>query len=155
MPLEIERKFLVEPCFLDQCTPSVSYPIKQCYLTTDPDKTIRLRIKGAEGFLTIKSRSTGITRLEFEYQIPANDTEQMMRLYGTCFIEKTRHEVEYAGNTWEVDVFEGDNKGLIVAEIELDDETDTFEKPEWILEEVTFDKRYANSNLVRMPYSKW
>lgn len=155
MSLEIERKFLVSPSFLTECDPLKKDRIVQCYMSTDPSKTIRLRTKGSQGFITIKSRSTGIVRFEYEYEIPKDEAEEMMSLFGGKTIEKTRYDIIYGGKKWEVDVFEGDNSGLVVAEIELESEDESFELPPWVLREVSADKRFANTSLTTLPFGMW
>jgi len=154
MSVEIERKFLV----LGSAWKTLGQPIalRQGYLSSHPDRTVRVRIEGQQGTLTIKGRSQGATRGEWEYPIPLADAAAL--LDGLCerpLIEKTRTRITHAGMMWEVDEFFGDNLGLVVAEIELDSEDQAFEKPDWIGEEVTQDARYFNSSLIRRPYTSW
>jgi len=154
MGIEIERKFLVDTDKLPPLTNG--YAIKQGYIKTPDDTTLRVRIRDKDAFLTIKGKSVGASRLEFEYPIPLQDANDMLdNLCQTSVIEKTRHLIDHEGHTWEVDVFEGDNKGLVVAEIELESEDEPFALPSWATKEVTDDIRYFNSNLVENPYSKW
>jgi CYTH domain-containing protein len=130
--------------------------MRQGYLVADPVRTVRVRIEGDRAVITIKGKSTGASRGEWEYEIPVPDATEL--LDGLCEqpqVEKIRHRIEHAGHTWEVDEFLGLNAGLVVAEIELDAEDEAFEKPDWIGAEVTGDKRYYNSSLIRMPYSQW
>jgi CYTH domain-containing protein len=130
--------------------------MRQGYLVADPVRTVRVRIEGARAVLTIKGKSTGAARGEWEYDIPIADATEL--LDGLCEqpqVEKVRHRIEHAGHTWEVDEFLGLNAGLVVAEIELGAEDEAFEKPDWIGVEVTGDKRYYNSSLIRQPYSQW
>jgi adenylate cyclase len=154
MGIEIERKFLLandDWRGLGQPT-----PMRQGYLVADPVRTVRVRIEGGRAVITIKSKSVGASRGEWEYEIPVSDASELLQ--GLCekpLVEKTRHRIEHAGHTWEVDEFHGDNAGLVVAEIELDAEDEAFEIPAWIGREVTGDKRYYNSSLIRLPYSKW
>ena len=152
MPLEIERKFLVKG---DEWKTDNGMHIVQGYLNNDRERTVRVRISGAKAFLTIKGVSTGATRAEFEYEIPVVDAEQLLRLCEGPLIEKTRHEVAFAGMTWEVDEFQGANEGLVVAEIELETAGQTFVQPPWVGPEVTADARYFNSSLAVRPYKSW
>jgi CYTH domain-containing protein len=155
MGKEIERKFLVDPRAWSP-SPADGTRCRQGYLSTDPDRVVRVRTVGEQGFLTIKGRTIGFTRSEFEYPIPGADAVAMLdHLCGGALIEKTRHQVEFAGRLWEVDVFEGDNAGLVVAEVELPDETATVILPPWVGKEVSHDPRYFNSNLVQHPYGQW
>lgn len=154
MGVEIERKFLIDSTKLPKL--QNGHTIKQGYIQTVDYTTVRVRICDKEAFLTIKGKSEGASRLEFEYSIPLSDAEAMLtNLCASSLIDKTRYLVEHEGHVWEVDVFEGANKGLIVAEIELDREEEYFALPEWVREEVTHDVKYFNSNLIKYPYSKW
>lgn len=154
MGVEIERKFL--PASDDWRSFGEPVLVRQGYLTSDPLRTVRVRIYGDEGFLTIKSKSEGASRGEWEYPIPLQDASELLdRLCERPLVEKYRRRIEYAGFTWEVDEFLGDNAGLVVAEIELPSDDAAFERPDWIGQEVTGDKRYYNSNLIRSPYSTW
>ncbi len=154
MGMEIERKFLVSN---DDWKPLVanSFSIKQGYLNLDPERTVRVRITEDRAHITIKGKTNGISRAEFEYQIPLQDGEQLILLSEGVLIEKVRHEVKYEDNIWEIDVFLGRNKGLVMAEIELTSENQTFKIPPWIGKEVSADTRYYNANLVRHPYLNW
>lgn len=154
MGVEIERKFLVR----DECWRSLGQGVllRQGYLSSAPERVVRVRIEGNAAMLTIKGRSTGATRSEWEYPIPMADAEAF--LDGLCerpIIEKKRYRIPYEGMTWEVDEFFGENAGLVVAEIELESEGQAFAKPEWVGDEVTHDARYFNANLLRHPYSIW
>ena len=154
MAKEIERKFLVDAWLLPYLTNGKK--IKQGYISKD-NNTVRVRIIEGEAYITIKGKQKGITRLEFEYQIPMEDAKEMMEeLCGDLIVEKTRYLLpsDKEGQVWELDVFEGRNKGLIIVEIELEDENEEISFPEWILEEV-MDKKYNNSNLSFCPYSIW
>lgn len=151
MSFEIERKFLVKKDLWNKSLAKQSYHIIQGYIQKDRKKVIRIRIRDEEAFLTIKSKTEGIRRFEFEYQIPISDAKLMLSKFTKKCIEKTRYMVDFAGKIWEVDEFEGNNKGLILAEIELEAEDETFEKPDWCLEEVSMDFRYHNSNLIDFP----
>ena len=154
MTEEIERKFLVTG---DAWRAEASGTrFRQGFLSTDPDRTVRVRAAGARGTLTIKGRTVGARRPEYEYEIPLADAEQMLdTLCKRPLIEKVRFELRAGAHLWEIDVFEGDNAGLVVAEIELESEDESFERPDWIGEEVTDDPRYFNANLVESPFRTW
>lgn len=154
MATEIERKFLVDinklPLLED------GYDIKQGYIQTKEKTVVRVRVKAEEAFLTIKGENVGATRLEYEYSIPLEDANEMLeKLCTKPIIDKTRYEIKHMNHIWEIDIFHVHNDGLIVAEVELKDENETVELPEWILKEVTNDTRYYNSNLLGNPFSKW
>ena len=153
MNIEIERKFLLKNDNWREGAVGVHY--KQAYLNEKGDNTVRVRIEGEKAKLTIKGKSSNISRLEFEYDIPMEDAEALFTLAKTPIVEKYRYKIMYAGNCWEVDEFLGLNRGLVVAEIELESETESFEKPDWIGMEVSGDKRYTNANLARKPYCEW
>ncbi|PHQ64959.1 MAG: adenylate cyclase [Sulfurimonas sp.] len=154
MALEIERKFLIDINKLDKL--KNGYYIKQGYIQTKDKTAVRVRVKGDEAFLTIKGKSVGATRLEYEYSIPVVDANEMLeRLCAKPIIDKTRYLVKHKKHTWEIDIFHKENDGLIVAEVELESEDEIVELPEWILKEVTDDIRYYNSNLLEHPYSQW
>ncbi len=152
MPLEIERKFLVKG---NDWKIDHGVWISQGYLNRDKERTVRVRIAGENAFLTVKGLNTGTTRQEFEYEIPVADAEQLLKICEGSLIEKTRYKVDHADMTWEIDEFHGVNEGLVIAEIELEDEEQTFTRPEWLGTEVTADSRYFNSNLAERPYSSW
>jgi adenylate cyclase len=155
MAIETERKFLVKKTKL--CLPSVGYSIIQGYICSGEFPTVRIRIKGDRGYITIKGKSgkSRMSRYEWEKEIPLSDAEELLKLCTSGFIDKTRYEIDYCGNVFEVDVFHGLNDGLIVAEIELASEDQEFEKPSWLGKEVTRDKRYRNSYLSNNPYKNW
>jgi adenylate cyclase len=153
MPLEIERKFLVDTTRWTPIDEGVR--IVQAYLGINPNPTVRIRIAGERAFLTIKGRSNSLARPEFEYEIPVDEAVEMLNLAISDPVEKTRYHVNFDGNLWEVDVFSGKNSGLVMAEIELDSEEQEFQKPDWILQEVTYDQRFYNSWLSSYPYSEW
>lgn len=155
MAKEIERKFLVDKKRWRHVKWQKSYKILQAYIHKDSEKIIRVRIQDKKGFLTIKGKSQGITRDEFEYKIPYQDAMELVQNFTIQIIEKTRYIAIFEEKKWEVDVFEGLNKGLIVAEIELQSADEAFIKPEWAMDEVSYDSRYHNSNLVSYPYTKW
>ena len=154
MAKEIERKFLLKN---DNWKTQFSSRkiIKQGYLSTQKERTVRVRILGEKGFLTIKGETVGMTRLEFEYEIPVQEANELLELCKKPLIEKERFIVLIGKLNWEIDIFEGDNKGLNLAEVELEDESQKVEIPDWIGEEVTFDPRYFNSNLVKLPFRLW
>ena len=154
--IEIERKFLVKSkTFLDDYTRCNR--IVQGYLSSSPERTVRVRIKGENGYLTIKGKSneSGLSRYEWEKEIPITEAEQLLQLCEKGVIDKTRYEVIVGTHVYEVDVFTAENDGLILAEIELSSEEETFEKPEWLGEEVTKDPRYYNSYLSKNPFQNW
>lgn len=154
MGVEIERKFLVLGS--DWKTGLSGTEYRQGYLTSDPERTVRVRLAGAQGYLTIKGASTGASRLEFEYPIPAEEAAQMLeRLCRKPLIEKIRYRVPHAGMVWDVDEFFGDNAGLILAEIELEHEDQAVELPHWAGEEVTGDSRFYNASLAEHPLATW
>ena len=153
MGIEIERKFLVNGRPWAGLQGTV---YRQGYLTTDPERTVRVRIAGDQGYLTIKGRSSGASRSEFENPIPLADAIPLLEeLCPTPRIEKVRYPIEFAGLTWEVDVFRGDNAGLVIAEIELERAEQAIELPPWVGREVTGDKRFFNAYLTRHPYQTW
>jgi adenylate cyclase len=155
MATEIEHKYLVNSELWLKVVPDKSVEIKQGYLLTDPNKTVRVRTKGQVGYITIKGKTIGASRPEFEYEIPLADANQLITNFCSNVIEKTRHYVFYKNNTWEVDVFDGLNQGLIVAEIELNSEEELYQKPDWVTKNITDDTQYANSNLSIKPFSTW
>ena len=153
MPLEIERKFL---------TISDNYrltakliDIKQAYLSIYDNMAIRVRVEGIQASLNIKSKKSERVNHEFEYVIPLDEAQSLIRMSPYPIIEKTRYMVEHQGKSWEVDEFHGDNEGLIVAEIELDEENEGFDMPPWLGEEVTANSRYLNSSLAKQPFRSW
>jgi adenylate cyclase len=148
MAIETERKFLVKGSFEHLAVKNTR--IRQCYLSIDPGRTIRLRIADEMGILTIKSNISkeSISRNEWEFEIPLKDAEEMIRICIPGIIDKTRYYVPAGKGTFEVDVFHGKNEGLIIAEIELLSESEEFERPEWLGEEVTGNPEYYNSNLI-------
>lgn len=156
MGFEIERKYLVEKLQIDRIIKErKGADIVQGYLNLDPARSLRVRLKNQKAFITIKGKSDGIKRVEFEYEIPFEEGVEMMKLSTHDPIIKKRYEILHEGFVWEVDIFEGENKGLIVAEIELPNEQTHFSKPVWIKEEVSEDDRYYNLALYQNPYSNW
>ncbi|MFI5016257.1 MAG: CYTH domain-containing protein [Hyphomicrobiales bacterium] len=148
MALEIERKFLVKSELWGP-TPDFT-SIQQNYLSTIKDVSVRVRLRDERGSLTVKGEREGVVREEFEYEIPKGDAEALLQLCPYPPIEKRRYEIDHGGHLWEVDVFEGRHAGLILAEIELEAEDETFIRPAWLGVEVTTDARYRNSRLVEM-----
>ena len=154
--IEIERKFKVK----DDSFKTEAFAknhIAQGYLNSNPARTVRVRIKGDKGFLTIKgaSNDTGLSRFEWEKEIPVPEAQMLLLLCEKGMIEKTRFEIKKGHHVFEVDEFYGDNEGLIVAEIELNSETETFEKPDWLGTELTGDIRYYNAYLSNNPFKSW
>ncbi|GAB0150075.1 MULTISPECIES: CYTH domain-containing protein [Marichromatium] len=155
MAIEIERKFLVRDAGWREAV-SRSTRMVQGYLVAEPGLTLRVRIAGEQAFLTLKGASRGIARAEYEYPVPVADAEAMLRdLACTALVEKVRHLVTVAGRVWEVDEFAGANAGLVLAELELEDERAVFVRPDWLGEEVSDDPRYFNARLARHPYRDW
>lgn len=152
MGVEIERKYLVNKA--KWRATSAGTPYRQGYLSAGGDITVRVRIAGDTAWVTLKGPTRGLSRAEFEYPIPLNDAEEMLQtLCRQPLIEKTRYHVEYQGHVWDVDVFHGANAGLMLAEIELDSESETFAEPPWLGREVSGDSRFFNSTLAVSPYS--
>jgi adenylate cyclase len=154
--IEIERKFLVSSkAFLNEY--KNSYRIVQGYLSSVPERTVRVRIKGDKGYLTIKGKSneSGLSRMEWEKEIDANEAEMLLQICESGVIDKTRYEVEFKNHIFEVDVFKGENNELIIAEIELQTENESFEKPDWLGKEVTGEEKYYNAYLSKNPFVKW
>jgi CYTH domain-containing protein len=147
---EVERKFLIRDDTWNDGSHGVR--IAQGYLTLDPDRTVRVRLAGENAWITVKGRTQGITRAEFEYQIPPDDARDLLELCLPSVIDKTRHRIEFRGHVWEVDVFHGANEGLVIAEVELADESVSPELPPWIGLEVSDDVRYFNANLASRPF---
>lgn len=155
MPKEIERKFLVrDDSWRKHAGASEHY--RQGYLGGSPACSVRVRVSGDRAWLSVKGRTEGVTRQEYEYGIPARDAEEILEtLAEGRLIEKDRYIVEHEGHTWEIDEFLGENAGLIVAEIELSDPDEPFARPEWLGAEVSHDARYYNANLTNHPYATW
>lgn len=154
--IEIERKFLVSSDIF-KTEAFKENTIAQGYLSSVPERTVRVRIKGDKGFLTIKgiSNASGLSRFEWEKEIPVEEAKKLLLLCEKGVIDKTRFEVKVGNHIFEVDEFHGENKGLTVAEVELQSETETFEKPDWLGEEVTNDNRYYNAYLSNHPFTGW
>jgi adenylate cyclase len=155
MATEIERKFLVHHSIWATVEKQNGKVFKQGYILREKNRTLRVRVTDDAAYITFKGAGNGISRSEYEYQVPVSEGIELLKGFATSVIEKTRYYISYAGKLWEVDVFSGDNSGLIVAEIELQHEDEPFEKPEWILDEVSHDSRYYNSSLSVNPYSSW
>lgn len=154
MSLEIERKFLVrDPGVL---AGRAGERLVQAYVSATPRATVRVRIAGEHAWLTLKGRTQGISRIELEYPMPLADAELCLaELCGDGVVEKTRYRILHGKHTWEVDVFAGENAGLVLAEIELGSPDEAFESPPWLGEEVSHDPRYANSQLAERPFGRW
>jgi adenylate cyclase len=153
---EIERKFLVKTdAFKTEAFKQTR--ITQGYLSSIPERTVRIRVKGDKGYITIKGigNDSGASRFEWEKEIPVTEVMDLMKIAELGVIDKTRYQVKKGNHTYEVDEFYGENQGLVVAEIELQNEDESFEKPDWLGEEVTGDKRYYNSMLMKQPFTKW
>lgn len=154
--LEIERKFLVDSMeFIDGAISKTK--IVQGFLNTHPERTVRIRVKGEKGFITVKGKSndSGTTRFEWESEIDIKDAEKLLQLCEKGVIEKTRYLVPIGNHAFEVDIFDGENKGLILAEVELNNENESIQKPNWLGNEVTGDVRYYNSQLSSNPFKIW
>jgi len=155
MATEIERKFRVKGDFKADAFESLR--ITQGYLCSVPERTVRVRIKGDKGYLTIKGigNESGASRYEWEREILVSDVEDLLKMCEPGVIDKTRYHARSGDHTFEVDEFHGDNDGLVVAEVELSSEDETFEEPAWLGDEVTGEARYYNSMLMKTPFSKW
>lgn len=156
MAIEIERKFWIKnKNWKVSVNAHKGTIIKQGYLSTDKERTVRARIYGTKGFLTIKGKSVGMTRAEFEYEVPVDDVSALLKLCHQPIIEKVRYKIHLDNVIWEVDEFEGVNEGLILVEVELESEEQKINIPTWAGEEVTGDIRFYNSSLVNTPFTKW
>lgn len=153
--MEIERKFLVKGDFKSHAY--THEEIVQGYLSSVPERTVRIRIKGSKAYLTIKGigSASGMSRFEWEKEIDLAEAKTLIKLCEPGIIDKTRYYIHNGSHTFEVDVFRGENEGLVVAEIELESENQPFDKPDWLGEEVTNDNRYYNASLTNKPYTKW
>lgn len=154
MGIEIERKFLVTSD-LWKASATAGIRFRQGYLSRGGNCSVRVRIEGNEANLNIKSATLGVTRQEFEYPIPTSEAEELLTLFCPQTVSKKRYLVSYAGHTWEIDVFEQDNSGLVVAEIELADADEKFARPPWIGKEVSAEARYYNTELSKYPFNQW
>lgn len=154
--LEIERKFLVKKSSY-KVIAFLNERIVQGFLNTHPERTVRVRIKGERGYLTIKGKSNeaGTSRFEWEKEIDVTEAENLLKLCEQGVVEKTRYEVQIANHVFEVDEFDGDNAGLVIAEVELQSEDESFEKPDWLGDEVTGQIKYYNSQLSKQPFKTW
>ncbi|MDD6253847.1 MAG: CYTH domain-containing protein [Bacteroidales bacterium] len=155
MAQEIEKKFLVAGEFKESAKKATR--IIQGYLSSVPERTVRVRVKGEKGYITVKGigNDSGASRFEWEKEIPVEDVRDLLKICEPGVIDKTRYLVDCDGHTFEVDEFYGDNEGLVVAEVELGDENEAFTRPSWLGEEVTGDKKYYNSMLMKNPYKNW
>ena len=155
MAQEIEKKFLVAGEFKESAKKATR--ITQGYLSSVPERTVRVRVKGEKGYITVKGigNDSGASRFEWEKEIPVEEVRDLLKICEPGVIDKTRYLVDCDGHTFEVDEFYGDNEGLVVAEVELSDENEAFTRPSWLGEEVTGDKKYYNSMLMKNPYKNW
>lgn len=154
MAQEIERKFLIIGQEWRKLAKGTLY--RQGYLSTVPERTVRVRVVGEKAFFTVKGITQGVSRIEFEYEIPLDDANEILdKLCEKPIIEKFRYKITFSNLIWEVDEYLGENEGLIVAEVELTDENQKIDIPDWIGNEVSDDTRYYNANLVTNPFSKW
>ena len=155
MAQEIEKKFLVAGEFKESAKKATR--ITQGYLSSVPERTVRVRVKGEKGYITVKGigNDSGASRFEWEKEIPVEDVRDLLKICEPGVIDKTRYLVDCDGHAFEVDEFYGDNEGLVVAEVELSDENEAFTRPSWLGEEVTGDKKYYNSMLMKNPYKNW
>jgi adenylate cyclase len=155
MAQEIERKFMVKGDYKPFVKESVR--IKQGYLCSNPERTVRVRTKGGKAYLTVKGStgSSGLSRFEWETEINKEDAEDLLKICGPGLIDKTRNIIEAGSHIYEVDEFYGENAGLVMAEVELESENEDFEKPDWLGREVTGDPKYYNAMLAKKPFTKW
>ena len=155
MGKEIERKYLIDPDKWQQVSKPNGQLYRQGYLSTDPNKTIRVRLAETTGYLTIKGATINATRSEYEFEIPVSEAKELLDNFSVSELSKTRYKIDHNGKIWEIDVFLGDNEGLIVAEIELISDDEYFDIPDWIAKEVTGEEKNYNSNLTLNPYKNW
>jgi len=155
MGIEIERKFLVNVDKWREIEKPKAEFYRQAYLLIDPKKTIRVRETETSAYITIKSLSIGISRTEFEYEIPKEDAAELIDKFSISIVTKKRFRIDFRNKIWEIDEFSGENSGLLLAEIELKDENEPFEIPNWIGQEVSGEEKYYNSNLSVNPYKNW
>jgi adenylate cyclase len=155
MGIEIERKFLVNHAKWAAVEKPAGKLFKQGYILSDDKRTVRIRVTNEAAYLTLKGSTTGISRNEYEYTIPIADGNEILNGLTVSSIQKVRYEINFEGRLWEVDVFSGENEGLIVAEIELEHEDEAFTKPDWVEGEVSDDHRYSNAALSVNPYKNW
>ena len=147
--MEIERKFLVDRKLWESLEKPVGKDIKQGYFISNKQFSVRVRTKGTKGFFTVKGTLEGIARDEYEYEIPFNDAIEMLQKYAKPYLEKTRYEIEFAGKTWEIDEFHGSLSPLLLAEVELDTVDEEVQLPDWVMNEVSTDPYYFNSEIVK------
>lgn len=154
MAVETERKFLLKNDDWRSLV-TAQRQIIQGYLNSTPERTVRIRISDERGMITIKSKPEGLSRAEYEYPIPLKDAREMMMLCEKPIIEKTRYLLTFEDKLWEIDEFDGDNKGLVVAEVELESADELITLPSWVRKEVSHSARYSNASLIRHPYAEW
>lgn len=152
--MEIERKFLVNEELLSKVNKGIGKEIKQGYFISNEKFSVRVRTKGDQGYITIKGETIGISRAEFEYEIPHSDALELLEKYANPYLEKTRYTLDFKGKTWEIDQFHGKLAPLIVAEVELSSENEEIALPEWLAEEVSHNPDYYNSNIIKQLYHK-
>ena len=155
MGIETERKFLVDHTKWEQLEKPAGIHYRQGYILNSKTETVRVRVSDKQAHLNLKGQATGISRKEYEYEIPLSEGLEILDAFAKSGTEKVRFCINYKGKVWEVDVFKGDNAGLIVAEIELESEDESFEKPDWVTSEVTDDGRYSNASLSTYPFKDW
>jgi adenylate cyclase len=155
MPVEIEHKYLVNKELWLKEQPRKGEHIRQGYITNEPEKTVRVRTINQRAYITVKGETHGASRDEYEFRIPLNEANELLDKFCGDVIEKTRYKVRYRRRTWEVDVFEGPNEGLILAEIELSSENQKYKAPVWAEQNVTGEMKYYNSFLAERPFSVW
>lgn len=156
MPIEIERKYLVKYNLWDALAKPKGEYYRQGYIVNEMFKTVRVRATENQGFITIKGKTDNpAVKPEYEYQIPKSEAIELLDGFTENNIEKIRYKIEYQGKIWEIDLFYGDNEGLIVAEIELDSMEESYQIPEWVDREVTHESKYFNSNLSKNPFKNW
>jgi adenylate cyclase len=155
MPTEIERKFLVDREKWNSLNKPKGNMYKQGYILNEQKRTVRIRVTPDAAYITLKGASAGISRSEYEYTIPITEGNEILENFATSTVEKIRYNIVFASQLWVVDVFAGDNYGLIVAEIELESEDEPFEKPDWVGAEVSHESRYSNASLSINPYKDW
>ncbi|WP_207532538.1 CYTH domain-containing protein [Desertivirga arenae] len=155
MKFEIERKYLLnKDKWANYEKPSGDF-YRQGYILKDPAKTVRVRLTNSNAYITIKGSVKGISRVEYEYEIPQADAKELLDHFCSSELSKIRYKILFEGKVWEVDEFQGDNEGLIIAEIELESEDEKYNLPDWVIEDVTGDVRYYNSQLTEYPYKNW
>ena len=155
MGVEIERKFLVDHEKWEQLPKPEGTHYRQGYILSNKEQTVRVRVSDKKAYINLKSKVSDISRKEYEYEIPLEDGVEILNEFTKNGTKKTRYRIPFDGKTWEIDVFEGDNDGLIVAELELQSESEEFRRPDWVTTEVTDEGKYTNASLAVNPFSKW